>query len=400
MPFRTQRAKSWSCWLANTSAVELLQRCIDGNSWTEDLLRDAIAEDSGRAFFRIVVEGLGDRFEPHLCNEYARLFARVIEIVRPELRATDLIDRYQRVRQPRVCTQETQHVYVLSRVTLGADVCVTSVVLDAAKRRFPKANIYLVGSRKNWELFAADPRILHHPFAYARAGSIQERLNNWPQFDAPDSIVIDPDSRLSQLGLLPVCEDERYFFFESRSYGADGDETLVQLTRKWVASTFEVEDARNYAAPQSGPVSADIAVSFGVGENAEKRIDDPFEEELLRAVAAGGKSVLIDQGAGGEESDRVRLLCERVPGVQSWNGAYAPFAYAISRAKQYVGYDSAGQHVAAACGTPLLSIFAGYPVERMFQRWRPDGCGRIDIIKAGDREPRRLLEAALQYLTL
>jgi ADP-heptose:LPS heptosyltransferase len=147
-------------------------------------------------------------------------------------------------------------------------------------------------------------------------------------------------------------------------------------------------------------VSADIAVSFGVGENAEKRIDDPFEEELLRAVAAGGKSVLIDRGAGGEESDRVRLLCERVPGVQSWNGAYAPFAYAISRAKQYVGYDSAGQHVAAACGTPLLSIFAGYPVERMFQRWRPDGCGRIDIIKAGDREPRRLLEAALQYLTL
>ena len=40
-------------------------------------------------------------------------------------------------------------------------------------------------------------------------------------------------------------------------------------------------------------------------------------------------------------------------------------------AKQYVGYDSAGQHVAAASGTPLISIFAGYPSERMFQRWRP-----------------------------
>jgi hypothetical protein len=29
-------------------------------------------------------------------------------------------------------------VFVLSRVTLGADVAVTSVLLDAAKRRFPK----------------------------------------------------------------------------------------------------------------------------------------------------------------------------------------------------------------------------------------------------------------------
>jgi len=37
----------------------------------------------------------------------------------------------------------------------------------------------------------------------------------------------------------------------------------------------------------------------------------------------------------------------------------------------YVGYDSAGQHVAAAAGIPLISIFAGFPVPRMFDRWRP-----------------------------
>jgi hypothetical protein len=385
--------------LASTSAAELLQCCLDGESWTDELLRDAIAEDSGRKFFRVVVEGLGDRFEPRLCDEYARLFARVIEIVRPELRAGDLIDRYERVRQPRVCTYEPKHVFVLSRVTLGADVCVTSVVLDAAKQRFPKADIHLVGSRKNWELFAADERILHRSFAYARAGSIGERLNTWPRFDTADSIVIDPDSRLSQLGLLPVCEDDRYFFFESRSYGGNGADTLVQLTRRWVASTFGV-DAQNYVAPPSGPVTADVAVSFGVGENAEKRIEEPFEEELLRSLAATGRSILIDQGADGEETARVQSLCERVPGVRSWKGAYAPFAYAITRAKQYVGYDSAGQHVAAACGTPLLSIFAGHTTERMFQRWRPDGRGHIDVVKAVDRNPRELLDAALQYLTL
>jgi murein DD-endopeptidase MepM/ murein hydrolase activator NlpD len=386
--------------LASTSAAELLQRCLQGESWTDNLLRDAMAEDSGRAFFRVVVEGLGDRFEPRLCDEYARLFAKVIEIVRPDCRAPELINRFERVRQPRICTQDPEHVFVLSRVTLGADACVTSIVLDAAKRRFPEANIYLVGSRKNWELFAAEKRILHRPFDYARAGSVDERLREWPRFDTDDSIVIDPDSRLSQLGLLPVCDEDRYYFFESRSYGGDSADTLVQLTRKWVASTFGVHDARNFVSPEIGPMTADIAVSFGVGENAEKRIGDPFEEVLLRSLAATGHSVLIDQGADGEESARVQRLCERVPGIRSWKGAYAPFAYAIANAKRYVGYDSAGQHVAAACGTPLLSIFAGYATERMFQRWRPDGPGKIDVLKVADRDPRKVLDAALQYLTL
>ena len=113
----------------------------------------------------------------------------------------------------------------------------------------------------------------------------------------------------------------------------------------------------------------------------------PSKKNCCGHLLATGKSVLIDQGAEGEESERVRRLCERVPGIRSWKGAYAPFAYAIARANQYVGYDSAGQHVAAACGTPLLSIFAGYATERMFQRWRPDGPGKIDILKVVDRRP-------------
>jgi ADP-heptose:LPS heptosyltransferase len=58
-----------------------------------------------------------------------------------------------------------------------------------------------------------------------------------------------------------------------------------------------------------------------------------------------------------------------------------------------VGYDSAGQHVAAACGVPLVSIFAGFPVPRMFHRWRPEGA----VIRVDDPQPeavlRRLAEA-------
>jgi hypothetical protein len=50
--------------------------------------------------------------------------------------------------------------------------------------------------------------------------------------------------------------------------------------------------------------------------------------------------VLSDEGAGGEETERVRRHCLAIPGLRSWSGAYAPFAYAISKAKLYVGYDS------------------------------------------------------------
>jgi ADP-heptose:LPS heptosyltransferase len=53
-----------------------------------------------------------------------------------------------------------------------------------------------------------------------------------------------------------------------------------------------------------------------------------------------------------------------------------------------VGNDSAGQHVAAACGVPLLSIFAGFSCARMAARWRPAG----QVIRVEDANPARVLE--------
>jgi ADP-heptose:LPS heptosyltransferase len=389
---------------ADSLAKELLEHCLAGSPYPERLVDDLLEGDGSRALFRIVVERLADLFEPRLCEVYADLFSEVIARRIPDLHAEHLAARYERVRRPRKLDRDPaaiRNVFVLSRVTLGADVAITSIMLDAAKQKFPNAQIYFVGPQKAWELFAADSRLRHIAIAYGRSGALDGRLSIWralrETMGKPASIIIDPDSRLTQLGLLPICSEEDYYFFESRSYGGDGDESVSDLARRWVSETFGAADARPYIRTGLDASELAITVSLGVGENPAKRVPDPFEEELLRSLP---RPVLIDRGAGGEEADRVeRAVARAGPGIAMWEGSFAGFAAHIQRSHLYIGYDSAGGHVAAACGVPMISIFAGLASERMFQRWRPSGSGKIDVLRADQFSgPGPLTEAILRLL--
>ncbi len=357
----------------------VLEQCLRGEPWSRELFSHLRAPE----LFSVLAEGLSDRFEPRLVDTYADIFCEVIAAVRPELNGAELRARYERVRRTRpFAGPEPSTVFVLSRVTLGADVAITSVLFDALKRRFPAAEILFVAPRKSYDLFAADPRIFHLAVSYG--GSLEERLRA-PWLEQPNAIVVDPDSRLSQLGLLPVCPEDRYCFFESRSYGGDGDEPLSALARRWAGEVFGVTDARPYIAPAAAPgAQGAITVSLGVGDNPAKRFGGDFEARLLGLLAATGVPVAIDSGGSAEEAERVRRAVEASGArVQVLSGSFASFAAAIAASRLYVGYDSAGQHVAAAAGVPLISIFRGFPSERFFERWRPTGRGPIEIIKAG-----------------
>jgi ADP-heptose:LPS heptosyltransferase len=360
------------------------------------LLDELLACDGDHALFRIVVERLGDLFEPRLCLVYAELFSEVIAKRMPDLHAEHLAARYQRVRRSGAFDRDPasiRNVFVLSRVTLGADVAVTSVLLDAAKQRFGNATIWFIGPQKSWELFAGDARLKCLPIAYGRRGSLDDRLSILPELRSavlePSSIVIDPDSRLTQLGLLPICPEKDYYFFESRAYGGDSDEPLSRLASRWAAETFDGIEAHPYIRTGLDAKQFRTTISLGVGENPAKRLDDRFEEELLKLAP---RPILIDKGAGGEEAERVeRAVSKAGTGIEVWNGSFAGFAEHIARSGLYIGYDSAGGHVAAACGVPLISIFAGYASERMFQRWRPSGPGPIHVLDAAHTDPRPLL---------
>jgi ADP-heptose:LPS heptosyltransferase len=359
----------------------LIERALDADP--------SVAGPATATLFRDVVEPLSDSFDPAQVEAYVNLFAPAL--------GEGLAERYRRIRAPqRFSGADPAQVVVLSRVTLGADAAITSVMLDAIKKRFRRAVILLAGARKAWELFEADPRIGHLDVPYPRAGTLRDRLAAVEPLrtavSSSEAIVVDPDSRLTQLGLLPVCDEDRYYFFESRAYGADGEDSLVALARRWAAGTFEVE-AYPYISPAPCADAPEVTISLGVGENPRKRIADPFESSLVRALS--DRDVLIDQGAGGEEAERVARAIAGCPRARTWDGSFAGFAARIARSRLYIGYDSAGQHAAAALGVPLATIFAGFPSERMLHRWRPSGKGPIEVVRLDDPSPADALERTL-----
>ncbi len=399
--------------MANTSCSELAERALAALSRGQDPLESDLVvlagEPCSREFFRVIVEGLADQFEPRHAESYARVMARVLAHADSSMEALQLVERHGRLREPREYRgPDPACAVVLSRVTLGADVAITSRVLDAAKRRFPDARVLLAGSRKAWELFEGDPRVGHLPVTYPRAGSLGERLAPWRELQSKlpaGALVMDPDSRITQLGMLPVGDEERYLFFDSRSFGGDGSETLGALTERWCRLVLGV-DGKAYLRPapamgRGRRARPQCTISLGVGENRNKRVGGTFEEDLLREVLARGFDVTIDKGAGGEEAERVEraIAAAAIPDrIAVFDGAFAPFAAAIMESDLYVGYDSAGQHVAAAAGVPLVSVFAGYPCERMFQRWRPSGHGRIEVVKVERDHAPAVLEATRSAL--
>ncbi len=355
---------------ASISCSEALAAIRRGERLPPDVVR-ALGENDPD-FFRVIIESLADSFDPAQVAAYEDLM-RVWVADSPRTR-------------PRL-PERLDTIYVLSRVTLGADIKIASLIFDAMKRRFPEAQIVFVANRKSAELYAADSRISICEADYPRSGPVSVRLAFAEELrhrlEGGNRIVIDPDSRMTQLGLAPVCEPEHYFHFPSRT--ANTSANLTCLTNDWLVETFG-QAGHAYIAPDPLKLegaSPRAALSLGVGGNENKRIGGDFETRLVRLLAEKFRSVWLDRGAGGEEARRVSAAAAASgfsDRIHFWEGSFAGFASVIAQSDLYAGYDSAGQHAAAASGTPLISIFAGAPSDRFLQRWGPQGPGRIDII--------------------
>ena len=420
-----------------------------------------VASAGSRVFFRDVVEAIADRFEPDLCDLYVRLFCRTITASRkaPDLLSVDrflqsfrltteeeLLSRAHRVRRPSAF-EDGRHdvvskVLVPSRVTLGADIAVTSVVLRKMKAVFPKAELVLLGGSKAGALFASEPRVRLREIAYSRGSSLRARLGAWPTLvdivrqeieglRSEEYVVVDPDSRLTQLGILPlVPDDARYFFFESRSFTAPRATSLGELTDKWLAKTFgddsevcmpyvqlSTEDRqRGESLREAAGNRRLVAINLGIGDNPSKRVMDPFESELLSLLRSRGYAIVLDQGAGKEELFRTSNLIDSIretgasisqlgdtagpfADLNFWRGSLSGFAGYIAASDLYVGYDSAGGHLAAALGVPGIDIFAGAASPSMIEHWTPWGEAPASVIAVRPGQtPEEVLAAVQEQL--
>ena len=373
----------------NEAAAELLRQCIEGTPWDRDLALELSQPECADALFRILFEGLADRFERKLCDDYVAIFSSILQHTLPDFRATDLIARYQRIREPKVCRLHPKRVAVLSRVTLGADIAITSVLLDAASTRFPDSEIWFAGSAKAAELFSGLHRVKHMNIPYGK-GTISQRLEAWRdlsrKFEDDDWLVIDPDSRLTQLGLLPIVDDDHYLFFESRAYGGETTESLTTLAKQWARETLEVEQCENRIAPppESRPFDDPyVAISLGTADNPAKQMSPAFESALIHNTCDHYPHVVVDRGFGDDEAARVSSAVFNTCAT-TWSGSFASFVSIIKASACYIGYDSAGQHAAAALGVPLICLFKGFVNERMFLRWQPAGEGFKRVLRIRD----------------
>jgi ADP-heptose:LPS heptosyltransferase len=394
-----------------------------------------LAKEASDAIFGTIVEPLADCFEPSAVSLYNRVFSQIVQKCRevePELdRAlagfgiateADLLSRAEALRPSRSGGAHAElpgvldRVILLSRVTVGADVAITSVLLGGLRRKYPDARFVLAGGSKLTELFGGDSRLSFCHLDYTRAGTLRERLLGWLQLvkllhdltrdTGARCLIVDPDTRLTQLGLLPVVPDDaNYLFFPSREYGAASRASLAQLAADWMNEALGVPGAslpllhlnpadRAAAAALAAPLRGSgprpvITVNLGVGENPKKRVGDEFEQALVLHLLRAGAAVILDKGAGQEESARIDRIVrgaqeENAAGsrLNVWSGRLGLLAALISESDLYIGYDSAGQHIAAALAVPCIDIFAGYSSKRMMDRWRPTGPAEVVLIDA------------------
>ena len=324
-----------------------------------------------------------------------------------------LVARYERVRRPRPVAGEPQRVFVLSRVTLGADVAVTSVMLAAAKRRFPNAEIVFVGPAQ--ELGTVRRRSAH-PARSRSTTAAAACASAWPSAAELKATVRRPGRHRDRSRFAPhptgpaagVRRRSATTSSKAAPTAATSDRSLARTGGRLGRGDLrhprcEALRCRWRRVPEKPPT---IAVSLGVGENPAKRIPDPFEEELLRLLGD-------DRPHPG---DRSRAPAARKPtrverAIAALRRAGFTFGTAPSPAspqslrgsRLYVGYDSAGQHVAAACGVPLISIFAGFPVAahvRAAGARTGDGCHVIRVDRPDPHETLARVREALAALVV
>ncbi len=426
---------------AHPAQAHLNALAQDADSADEALARAAIA-----SLFGGLVEPLNDSFGADERVAYAELFGRVVWRVcarRGDLAAAlaeegiadeaALLARHRRVRSAAataataaaLAVPEPRRVAVLSRVTIGADILLTSVAVARIHQRWPAAAIEVIGDAKLGGLLGALPRVRVVPLSYPRRGPLGERLRAWLGARAlarGADLAVAPDSRLDQLGILPMGPEQRYLLWENL-LPRDRPVSLAEaldgaLCRRLglpahppmlprLGLDADASRTRERLARALGP-GPWAAVKLDHGGNPAKALPRAAEVACLRALRARGWRIILDRGFGTAETQASdALLAEAgmraidlddsgsglgtppealaadslaLADLVRFHGSIAGWAAAVACSGLALSYDSVGHHLAAALGVPVVVAFTGYAHDAFPIAWQPRGRGPVTVV--------------------
>ncbi len=332
-------------------------------------------------------------------------------------------------RDGRTAPAQAQRIVVLSRVTIGADILLSSVVLQRLHQRYPQAELVLLGDGKLQGLFGGLPNVRVRPISYARRGPLRERLGSWLTVVAAVTeeradLVVAPDSRLDQLGLLPVGDAARYLLWENLQHEGTQPASLALLLDQWLTRTLDLPAVpvmaprvaldtattalqhRLSAAFGPAPIAA---VKLDHGGNPAKALPKDAEVTILRRLRELGWRILLDRGFGADElanSDALlaalgwtaldlddsgkglgRAIADLTPGslasapLLRFHGSIAGWAAALANCGHALSYDSVGHHLAGALGVPVTVAFTGHLDPSFPIAWQPRGRAAVRVVE-------------------
>jgi len=357
---------------------------------------------TAKALFGSIIERLCDDFEELQTETYNRLICQVVnflcklpegvkiesELYDFQLRTEEQL--YQRIESIRLTPDQKlpsiiqpKKVIILSRVTIGADVAITSVICQRIAQSYPDAQIIVIGNDKLKQVFAEGSDIYVHELAYSRRGGLLEKFQVWLELLAQVRALIK--AQLTNQWMDNILGNKAFCY-----------------PKVWTSSSHQQIAAAYRAAVDLDEAATLITINLGVGGNKRKRVPGNFEKNLiLTLLKEDNIKLILDLGFGEEERAQGTALLQaakeagiktaettfsqlqkvnaasRVVGVECNIGEITSL---IGKSDEFIGYDSACQHIAAAESVKTFTIFAGTNNVRFIRRWQACGENSNEII--------------------
>ena len=206
-------------------------------------------------------------------------------------------------------------------------------------------------------------------------------------------MVFDADTRLSQTGAMPICDEANHYFIDSATEGSKfgNVENFGSLCNNYLNKIFQEkklnhpkiylpENEKNIAKDFRNNLQRDkkiIMIHLGSGLK-NKTLSAEFEQHLVLNSFKFGVPLIIKSPVEWEIEKIQNLIgfLERNGKKEgkdffTFKGPLSTFVALISEMDLCIGYDSQSQHMAASLGIPFITLFTGHINRAFLKRWTP-----------------------------